>query len=214
MKKYLLIFSLTSLLPGQSRAQGTGGFFNQQASKVKIMLTQIAGYETYLHAIKSGYGIVNNGLNTANAMKGGTFGLHTAYFNSLQQVNPVIANNPKGKAISDLCWQINRLFAAELSRQQQQKVLSGDEIGYIQNVYQSLDKKCQADMDELLQVLTPGKLQLTDHQRLERLDHLYAAMQDKQAFAASFTAKCRKLATDRQHARQQNDQLKKLYGIQ
>lgn len=214
MKKYLLIFSLIGLLFGQSRAQGTGGFFNQQSSKVKIMLAQIAGYETYLHAIKSGYTIVNNGLNTAHEMKGGTFGLHTAYFNSLQQVNPVIANNPKGKAISDLRRQISTLFATELSWQQSQKVLSSDEIGYIQKVYQALDKKCQADMDELLQVLTPGKLQLTDHQRLERLDHLYAAMQDKQAFAASFTAKCRKLAADRQHARQQNDQLKKLYGIQ
>ena len=213
MKKYLLIFSLTGLLSGHSQAQGAGGFFNQQSSKVKLMLAQIAGYETYLHAIKSGYAIVGNGLNIAHEMKGGTFGLHTAYFNSLRQVNPVIAGNPKGKAISDLRGQINTLFAAELSWQRQQRILSVDECGYIQKVYQNLDKKCQADVDDLLQVLTPGKLQLTDQQRLERLDHLYVSMQDKHAFAASFTAKCRKLATDRQHARQQNDQIKKLYGI-
>ena len=68
-------------------------------------------------------------------------------------------------------------------------------------------------MSDLTQVLTPGKLQMTDHQRLERIDKLYASMQDKLAFAQSFTTKCRQMAGDRQRAKKNNDQLKALYGI-
>jgi hypothetical protein len=214
MKKHLLFFFLNSLVFLQTHAQGTGGFFNQQSSQAKLMLAQILGYQTYLQEIKSGYHIVGQGLQIADDRKGGTFSLHSAYFSSLQQVNPVIASNPKGKAIGELYQQVITLFHHEITWQQQQKILAANEIGYIQKVSQNLQKKCEADMDELLQVLTPGKLQLTDHERLERLSHLYAVMQDKQAFAAYFTTQCRKLASDRRKSRQENDQLKKLYGIQ
>ena len=54
---------------------------------------------------------------------------------------------------------------------------------------------------------------MTDHQRIERVDHIYTQMQDKQAFATSFTGHCRQMATDRKKAKLDNDQLKKLYGV-
>jgi hypothetical protein len=68
-------------------------------------------------------------------------------------------------------------------------------------------------MDELTEVLTPGKLQMTDHERIERIDRLYSSMQDKQAFASSFTTHCRQMSTDRKTNKLDNGQLKKLYGI-
>jgi hypothetical protein len=214
MKKISLLLLLTGLALTNTFAQGTGGFFNQQSSKIKLMLAQIAAYETFLHSLKSGYQITENGLNTMHEMKGGTYSLHTAYFTSLEQVNPVVQSDPKGKAMAGMQQQINTVFSNELSWQQQQKILAAPEINYIQQVYQSLMKKCQQDMSDLTQVLTPGKLQMTDHQRLERIDKLYASMQDKLAFAQSFTTKCRQMANDRQRAKKNNAQLKALYGIQ
>lgn len=212
IKTTLLFFLLTS--PAYMMAQGTGAVFNQQASKTKLMLAQIAGYQTYLHELKTGYNTMENGLNTVHALKGGTLDLHTAYFTSLQQVNPVIQNNPKAKAVSGLQQQIVTLFNTEIAWQQKQQALSTAEATYIKAVYQNLLAKCKTDIAELNDVLTPGKLQMTDHQRLERIDHIYASMQDKQAFASSFTSHCRQLANDRKKAKIDNDQLKKLYGIQ
>jgi hypothetical protein len=214
MKNIILFLFFTSLFFQQSFAQGTGGFFNQQSSKVKFMVAQIVGYETFLQGLKTGYHITENGLNTAHELKGGTFDLHMAYFNSLQQVNPLISAYPKGKAIAGIQQQINQVFTNELIWQQQQKVLSTNEVLYIRQVYTNLMTKCQQDMSELAQVLTPGKLQLSDHQRMMRIDHIYADMQDKLAFSISFTTKCRQMATDRQRARKNSDQLKTLYGIQ
>lgn len=213
LKITLVFFFLTGLFALSGKAQGTGGFFNQQSSKTDLMIAQIAGYQTYLHEIKRGYNIARSGLNTVHELKGGTFDLHTAYFNSLQQVNPVIKNNAKAKACADLQQQIVTLFTTEIAWQQKAQILNTAEIAYVKAVYQNLLSKCKTDMEELTDVLTPGKLQMTDHQRLERIDHVYASMQDKQAFASSFTSHCRQMATDRTRAKLDNDQLKKLYGI-
>lgn len=198
----------------QAQAQVLGGFFSQQSQKEKLMAEQVVGVETYLSAVKGGYHIMETGLNAAHDLKGGTFGLHTAYFNSLEQVNPAIQNNPKAKAIADLHQQLLQAFVNELAWQKQQQALHADELTYLQKVADNLQKVSAADMSELNDVLTPGKLQLTDQQRLDRLDKLSAAMKDKAAFASSFTVKCRQLALTRQRAKADREQLRKLYGIQ
>jgi hypothetical protein len=214
MKRLILILFFSSPILITVVAQGTGGLFNQQSSKRKLMVQQIAYLEVYLQEIKRGYRIADQGLETAHELKGGTFSLHTDYLNSLQQVNPVIAGNPKGKAISDLQQLLLRLFNTEIAWQQKEKQFSAGELAYLQKVSDNIRKESNRDLDELLQVLTPGKLQLTDQQRLERLDHLYESMKDKYAFAGSFTTKCRKVAMERKQAAQEKLQMKKLYGIQ
>ncbi|WP_183562937.1 hypothetical protein [Mucilaginibacter sp. SP1R1] len=213
MKKMVLFFLFTGVLLTQAKAQFLGGFFNQQARKEKLMAEQVAGLKICLHAIKSGYNIAETGLNKAHELKNGTFGLHTAYFSSLEQVSPVVQANPKAKCIYDLHQQIISVFNNEITWQQKAQLLSPEEYSYLQRVYNNLLAESQKDLNELVQVLTPGKLQLTDSQRLERLDYLFDKMKDKQAFTGYFTAWCRKLAINRQESKQDTEQLKKLYGI-
>lgn len=208
------LFLLTCVLSLHTQAQSLGGFFSQQSQKEKLMVQQIVGIELYLHALNSGYKIAETGLNTAHELKNGTYNFHTAYFNSLEQVSPVIRNNPKGKLIADLYQQLNRQFDQELSWQQKAQQLSAPEMSNLSKVAANLKKLSDADMDELTTVLIPGKLQLTDQQRLDRLDKLYAQIKDKAAFTASFTGKCRQLAQTRERAKADREQLRKLYGIQ
>ncbi|WP_439696991.1 hypothetical protein ACFGVS_00510 [Mucilaginibacter sp. AW1-7] len=212
--KTILCFFLVNFGCYSANAQFLGSFLSQQSQQRKLMAAQIAEYQTYLGALKTGYHITQTGLKTAHDLKNGTFTLHSDYISSLSQVNPVIQNNPKGKAIADLNNQTVALLPAEINWQQQQRILTAAEMGYLQKVGDNLTAKCKLDMDELLQILTPGKLQLTDAQRLARLDKLYNSMKDKYAFAGSFTSKCRKLALNRKQQSQDKGQLKKLYGIQ
>jgi hypothetical protein len=213
MKTIIIFFLFTRLVITQVKAQFLGGFFSQQAQKEKLMAEQITDLEIYLHALKSGYSIAEKGLHSAHELKNGTFGLHSVYFHSLLQVNTVVLNDPKGKAMAGLQRQIITLFTTEVSWQQKEKLLQPAELTYLQRVSDNILQECQNDMNELTQVLTPGKLQLTDQQRLGRLDHLYGAMKDKFAFSGYFTAKCRKLANGRKQGKQENEQLKKVYGI-
>lgn len=209
-----LIFYLAGLSITQAKAQFLGGFFSQQATKKKLMTEQLAGYQLYLSAIKTGYTIAAKGLTAAHDLKNGTFSFHTAYFNALQQVAPVVKNNPKGRATDSLYQQVRSLFANEKQWQAKQKLLHVTELQYLDKVSAGLLAKCKTDMAELTGVLTPGKLQLSDAERLNRLDQLYDRMKDKQAFAAYFSNKCRKLALNRQKQQKDRVQMKRLYGLQ
>src|SRR4051812_29496859 len=126
----ILFFFLTSRLCFRAQAQFLGGFFSQQSQQRKLMAAQIAEYETYLGELKTGYHITESGLKTAHDLKNGTFTLHSDYISSLSQVNPMIHNNPKGKAIADLYNQTLALLATEISWQQLQKILTPTELGY------------------------------------------------------------------------------------
>ena len=217
MKKHLLtllIFFLAGTTARRAQAQFPGGFFSQQATKERLMAEQIAGYQVYLGAIKTSYHIAGKGLTTAHDLKNGTLGLHRDFFNSLEQVAPVIQRDPKRRATDSLYRQIRSLFASEKQWQLQQKLLSAAELRYFNKVSGGLLAKCRADMNELSGVLTPGRLQLTDAQRLDRLDKLYERMKDKYAFAGYFTAKCRKLAINRQQQQKDREHMRRLYVIQ
>ncbi|MDN3548972.1 hypothetical protein [Mucilaginibacter aquaedulcis] len=212
--KTLLFTALACFTCYPAAAQFLGGFFSQQSRQRKLMGEQIAQYGIYLRMLQTGYHISESGLNIAQELKNGTLGLQGDYIGSLTQVSPLIRSNPKGRAIADLGRQTLTLLADEISWQQHQKILTATETGYLQKVRDNLADQCQLNMDELLQVLTPGKLQLSDGQRLQRLDRLYEEMKDKYAFARSFTARCRRLTLARINNRQNKAELKKLYGIQ
>lgn len=213
-----LFFSLTGLFCPAVKAQSLSfsfwDLFGQPSKMRKIGVQQIAQYELYFGALKTGYRVTQEGLNLAHDLKNGTFRLHGAYFNSLEQVNPLIQNSPKGRAIAELDQQIRKLLADELRWQQAQGSMTAAELRYFKNVQDNLLAKCRLDMNELPELLTPGKLQLSDAQRLSRLDKLYESMKDKYAFAGAFTARCRKLALARKQNRQDKEEVKKLYGIQ
>ncbi|MEO3402799.1 hypothetical protein AAFN85_02790 [Mucilaginibacter sp. CAU 1740] len=216
MKSLILTILLPAcLIAGKSRAQSFsfGDLFGQQGKKKKLMAAQVGGIYTYLDALKGGYNIMHHGLDLAHELKGGTFGLHSDYFSSLEQVSPAVQQNPKGEAITKLYQELRQRLNTEIIWQKKQGLLKSNELAYLEKVSANLSKLAEQDMAELKDLLTPGKLQLTDQQRLDRLDKLYAVMKDKAAFAASFTAKTRALSQNRQRAKAENEQIRKLYGI-
>jgi hypothetical protein len=209
MKMMGLVFLFTCLISARVEAQ----FFGQQAKKTKLMMEQIADLQIYLNRLKSACRIAEKGLQMAQELKNVTWNLHSAYFYSLKEVNPVIAADPKGKAIYGLYQGLVMVFQKEVDWQQRGNLLDRQEFVHLQRVYTNLLTDSQRDLDALVQVLTNGKLQLSDQQRTERLNKVYNRMRDKQAFARYFTSQCRKLALGRQQVLQENEQVKQLYGI-
>ena len=213
MKKLMIILTGTLLNAVSIYAQGTGGFFNQQSSKEKLMLAQIAGYETFLRELKSGYSTTANGLNTAHALKKGTFTLHQNYYNSLKQVSPAVANDPKVKGITDLVAQMEQTFDQAISWQRDKGVLTANEISYMQSVYNNLLGECNKAIDRLKLAVTPGPAQMTDQQLIRSIDLVYADMQQKYRFACAFTTQAYGVANGRTTDKTGNQTLKQLYNL-
>lgn len=177
------------------------------------MAQQVAAYETYLRYLKSGYSTMQDGLNTMHDLKDGTFTMHGNYFNSLSRVAPSVRGNKKIKGFTDLLAQLETTFDQALSWQQDKAILGGDEITYMQTVYRHLLEDCNTELEELTLVITDGKLQMTDEQRLKKIDGLYAAMQQQYSFARAFCDRAYQLAVSRNTDNIDRQVLKKLYDL-
>lgn len=178
---FLLVIMLLGNL-GICYAQTLGEFFNQKKKQQQYLLQQIAALQVYIGYAKKGYEIVDDGLQTVKDFTNGEFKLHDAFISSLKQVSPAIRNNAKIAEIISLQLAIVKAFASVKSS----TVLSAPTLLYIAGVKENVMEEFMKDLEELLMVITSGKLDMGDEERLQRLDKVYASMRDKSAFVQDF----------------------------
>jgi hypothetical protein len=198
-----LLFSVTSY------AQTFAEWFSQGKTQKKYLLQQIAALQVYAGYLKKGHEIVGSGINTVRDIKNGELGQHTAFFNSLKAVNPGISNSAKVIDIMAFSLSISKSFNAIGSN----NYLSADDEVYISRVKSEVQSECNKDLDELLLVITSGKVEMTDDERLKRLDKVYESMKDKSAFTQSFCNQIALLIGQRRQEAGEIGTAKQLYGI-
>lgn len=211
MKKLAVILVLT-VIGRTSYAQTWGEWWNQANTQKKNLLENIANNQIYLEVLKKGYGIYRDGTNTWGRLKQGDLTMHQTYFTSLKNVNPVIAENPKVQNIAADQELILKMYQQGKREFGDARYLHTDEKSYINVVYQNLLVECGKSMDELKMVITNGQSQMTDDERLKRIDKLYDDMQDKKTFITSFNNSTRILNLQRQKESVQMGTLNSYYN--
>jgi len=192
-----------------AHAQTWAEWWSQKKTQIKYLQQQIAALSVYGGYVRQGYQISQNGLGSISNWARGEFNLHTDYYASLKAVNPAIKRDPKAAAIVNYAGIIP-------SRFDQVNVLPGlspDDRQYIGTVQQKLLEECSKDIAELQMVMTPGKAQMTDDERIKRLDQLYAGMKDKYAFTMTFCSQVSMYLLHRTNENQSIQTLKHYYGI-
>ena len=172
------------LLMAANFDSGAQGFFNQHGAWMKNQLRQVALWELYIKDVEKGYTVAKEGLGIIGEIKNGDFILHLDHFDGLLAVNPAVARYPKAAAIFAMQRWIGKL------------VIKIDDA-YVNSVFMHLMAGCREDVEALMLVLTPGKLQLSDDERIGQIDKLYADMQEKYAFARAFNAEVKLLSVQR-----------------
>lgn len=204
---YTLMTALASSLATGVQAQTFAEFFSQKKKQKEYLLTQIAGLQLYIGYAKKGYDIVSGGLNTVRDIKNGEFGLHSAFFSSLKAVSPAIRNNAKVAEIIALQLAIGKSFNGIKSN----VYLAASDQQYIASVRAKVFDDCAKDLEELLLVVTSGKVEMTDDERIKRLDRVYTAMQDKSAFTQNFTGQVQALLIQKNSEQRSINQTRRLY---
>ncbi len=209
----LLAFTLMTVLVSaaatETMAQTWREFFSQKKTQKKYLLQQIAALQTYISYAKKGYNITSTGISTIKDIKNGEFDLHNAFFNSLKTVSPLVRKNVKIAEIIDLQQSITK----NLNGIGDNASLSQADREYIASVRKKVLEECAADLEALLLIVTSGRLEMTDDQRINRLDNLYAAMRDKSAFTQSFCNGARLLIRQKADEKQAIQLLKTQYEI-
>jgi len=204
----LLLLLLTASAT-TTKAQTFADWFEQGKTLIKNLEQQIAALNACETGIKQGYNIAKSEWGVIGNFKNGELTLHQNYYSSLSQVNPKIKSNTDIATIQSEQQSIIRQFNAisNLSG------LSAAEQAYIQNVTQNLMAECNKDLEELQTVLTPGKMVMSDDERIKRINKVTASIKDKYVFTCSFCTQVRVLSLQRGNDTNSNGTLQKLYGI-
>jgi hypothetical protein len=177
MKKIFLLLVFAGFLKGNLHAQ---------AKQQRVLLQQIAALQVYIGYAQKGYSVAKKGLNTIGDFKRGELKLHTGYLASLKQVNPKIKKYAKLTEIIALQIKIIKNYDRLYGQIRQDDLFHGDEVDYIKRVFEKMLENCDDNLDELLTIVSDGKLEMKDDERLTRIDVIYQNMIDNYVFSESF----------------------------
>ena len=180
MKK-LLVFILISIFSTSVDAQTFGEWFRQKATQKKYLLQQITALQVYIGYVQKGYSIAHDGLNFIGDLKKGDLNLHAEYFNSLKAVNPGINKYSRVADIIALQLKIVSVYKNAFRQVQKSKALNGEELSYINAVFNNLIDACTGTIDELTTIITNNQLQLKDDER-DRTHRRFIQRYAKQIF--------------------------------
>jgi hypothetical protein len=189
-----LLFGLT--VKGQTFAE----WFDQKNTQRSYLLQQIAAFNAYGTVLKSGYNIAQNGLGSIGNSVTSEFNLHTAYYNRLGTASSQVKNNPQIKDI--LLWQQDIITAF--------KGLSQDT--YQQQVRSAVLKDCDNQLAELQKLITDGKVQMGDADRIKGINKVHTAMLSNYQFTVSFCNQAKAISVNKQHETNDAAILKQYYG--
>lgn len=191
------------------RAQTAEEWTKQKETAIKRLVEQTIANEVFIGHVKNGIKIVSSGLHTIRDIKDGDFKLHLGYFDSLKLVNPNIKSSVKVAEIVALQLRIVKLFKESLTSAKLSDQFTNVELSYCMNVIDDFLKGCLQVVDELVLVITSGKLTMTDDERLQRISQIYTVMQDRFAFACAFGNDLKLLSAQRSSEQIELNYLKK-----
>lgn len=181
----------------KSDAQTWAEWMRQKKTQRKYLAQQIAALQVYFEYGKQGYSIADRGLDFIRSGKNGEYKLHHDYFTSLQAVNPATKNWQKVASIIIGQLQILKLTKASLNNSIQNGQLTSSEIASCRNNIDNLLSDCLHLVEELVSLISPTEHQMKDNERIQRIEALYAEMQDQKTFAMSFCGDMELLTTGR-----------------
>jgi len=102
-------------------------------------------------------------------------------------------------------------YKAAYNRFRNDKNFSPDEIVYLSQVYGNLFNESLSDIDHLINIITSGKLRMSDDQRLHAIDDICDEAKNKLMFLRSFNASTTMLAMQRAIERNDLQTIQNLY---
>lgn len=205
----LLSFLFLTVSVTSANAQNFSEWFRQKKTQQKYLLSQIAALQVYIGYAKKGYEVVGSGLSTIRDISNGEFNLHNAFISGLKKVSPTVARDFRIPEILAYQLEIVRSFNS-LRRSGK---LGTEHLSYLSLVADGIIEACYNDLGELLLVITSGKLEMEDGQRMQRIAEIHERMMDRSAFSQDFCNDATLLIKQKQAEQRSIENLRRYYEI-
>jgi len=211
-KVYIMTLLFVSLFSG-AHAQFLGGIFSQKKTQTEYLQKQVAALQVYIGYLEKGYNIAKKGLGTIGDIKSGHFTLDQLFLDGLKQVHPAVKNYPRVPETMALATEIKQLSDKTLQDAKNSEHLSGWQREYARKVLQEITRYAAGYASELADLLSSGKLQMNDQERLDRIDALYREMSGLYRFVCQFSGDLKLLSAGQQQDAGSGKVVKQLYGL-
>ena len=210
MKKVIVIISLSLLvlLPAFRASEQA-----DEIAQLLLNVEKLAQFKQILSDMKKGYQILEGGYNTIKNISEGNFSLHKTFLDGLMGVSPTVRNYRRVADITNYQITLVKEYRNAYDRFRRDNNFNPDELAYLSRVYDNLFKESLRNLDELLTVITAGKARMSDDERLQTIDRIYADMQDKLMFLRHFNNNTTILAVQRAKERNDAQTIRKIYGL-
>ncbi|EHQ24773.1 hypothetical protein [Mucilaginibacter paludis] len=203
----ILVFLLCLAKADKSKAQA------QEMQQLILDIEKLTQLKGILSDMKTGYQIYQQGYGSISQLSKGNFDLHSVYLNGLLSINPTVKNY--GRVVEIITQQASLIseYKSAYKQFRQSGLFSAAELNYMSNVYTQLVNQSLQNLDDLTNVLTAGKLRMSDDERMRAIDRIYASSSDKLQFLRYFNRQGVLLNIQRSKDIGDTRTVKQLYGI-
>lgn len=187
---------------------------SQEAKQLLLDVEKLAQFKQILSDLKKGYEILSGGYEAIKNISQGNFNLHETFLDGLLQVSPAVQKYERIADIISYQVRIVKEYKAAFNQFKSDKNFTVDEIDYMAKVYSHLFNESVKNLDDLITVITAGKLRMSDDERLKAIDHIWNEVQDEYAFLRDFNGSTAILSQARLKEQEEVDVMRKLVGSQ
>jgi len=204
MKKIFLILLTAISLNSFSQSQ--------EAQQLLLDWEKLTQFKKILKDMKDGYQIIHKGYTTIRDISSGNFNLHKDFLDALMDVSPAVKQYKRIADIISYQLLIVKQYKAVFKQFKEDKSFTAQEIDYIGKVYANLFNESVKNLDELVMVITAGKLRMSDDERLQAIDRIYASIEEQFSFLQDFNSSTSYLSLQRQSEQTEIDMSRKILG--
>lgn len=186
---------------------------SQEAQQLLLNWEKLSQLKSILKNMYNGYKVVSKGFNTVKDISQGNYKLHQVFFDGLLEVSPAVKKYKRVGEIIRYQQRIMQQHKKAFNYFKSASRFTPNEVKYIEKVYGNIFIQSLKNLDELLMVITASQLRMSDDERLEAIDRIYADIEEKYAFMQSFSNSTKLLAVQRAKEQSEVDMSNKLYNI-
>ncbi|MDB5122374.1 MAG: TerB family tellurite resistance protein [Mucilaginibacter sp.] len=205
---------ITSSLIVLSLCKATHGHAQvQEMQQLLLDIEKLTQMKSILSDMKTGYQIYQQGYGTISSLSKGNFDLHNSYITGLMTVSPAVRNYGRVAEILTMEASLISEYKRQSTLFRQSGTFSVLELSYMSNVYTRLVSETLDNIEELTNVITAGKLRMSDAERVKAIDRIYDGSSDRLQFLRFFNNQGVVLSIQRSKDAAGTQTLRQLYGL-
>ncbi|SMD44905.1 hypothetical protein SAMN00777080_3542 [Aquiflexum balticum DSM 16537] len=211
MKKEVWLIVLGILITGNLSAQNFDEWWRQKQTKKRYLLEQIAALKVYTNTAWKCYETARAGLGVIGETKEGDFNIHSEHFGKLRKISPTVASYSRLAEIIKL--QAGLVSLRSRNSGMDMEFLDNREREFAMRFFTRTITESVVNLSLLTSLLTDSTVEMTDRERLDRIEGIYAEMLETYSFALILDQDLRGLSGER---RKEQDEIKRMeenYGI-